>query len=962
MENLNEYLINDMVHDSRLPSSPPLSPLQSVNNSPPAPNALPLVVWQADDRGQVNGLSARWQILTGRWPAESTGEAFWQSVAGREHSRQQWQQACQQQQAFVLHLDLYSIHNDLCPVVVQGEPLWGDQSQLTGWVGTIQAIGTETPLQAELDYNQKFLQAVLDNLSNGIVACNAQGVLTLFNRATQALHGLPLHPIPADQWAEYYDLYGADGKTPLTQADIPLYRALQGESVQNVEMVIKSRQGPPRTILASGDPIYAQNGQKLGAVVVMRDITQRKQAELELQKSEERWHLALQGTGDGLFDWNLVTNKAFMSPQLKQTLGYDDHEVENSFEGWRQLVHPHDLEDVAAALDDHFQQDGSLYRAEYRMQCKDGRYKWILARGQTQRDSHGQPLRMVGSHQDITRQKQAEQQLVQLNQDLESRVSARTAQLTAANQQKEALLAQEQAARQQAETAKAEIELYESIIQNIQLGFLVWYAPELGTIEALQLVAANPAAEELLEMELRSKVGDPMGVIFPDFIEHDPNALLSLLQVIKTQRSRTLDHAIFTLPNGETRSFSLKAFPLPDHCVGVAFEDITAQKRTEAALSRSEQRYRTVVDSVQEVIFQTDTHGCWTFLNSAWTKITGYAISESLGKSLTQLAPSQTDQIKWQEIFDSFVQTENTVLNHKIAIVTQSNEQRWLEIRAVPFLDEEGFTVGTFGTINDVTELQQSEANLKAQANQLIQLNAELMATTAQLEKRNQELDQFAYVTSHDLKAPLRAIANLSEWIEEDLEDHLTDETRNHMTLLRNRVLRMENLINGLLSYSRAGRLQPASQKVNVRKLVTEVVESLDIPDDWNVDIDSALPCLVTQELPLQQVFANLIGNAVKHHDRDHGRIEITAQDQGSHYRFVVKDDGPGIDSQYHEKVFNIFQTLKARDSFESTGIGLSIVKKIVEAQGGTITVVSQAGSGAAFYFTWPQVFAPSPK
>lgn len=920
-------------------------------------DTLPVTVWQADDQGQIISLSAHWQTITGRSPLDSLGEAFWESVAEerRDRSRQQWQIACQQQQPFEIHLDLCQTHGTAYPVLAEGKPLRDTQHQRIGWVGTLQPTDPLTPMQIKLDYSQKFLQAVLDNLSNGIVACDAQGVLTLFNCAMQKLHGRPFCPIPAEQWADHYDLYQADGTTPLVHSENPLYQALQGESIQNAEVVIKPSQGPPRTILASGDPIIAKDGQKLGAVVALQDITQRKQAELELRKSEERWQLALQGTGDGLFDWNIVTNEAFLSPKLKQTLGYADHEVDNSFEGWRQLVHPDDLEEVAAAIEAHLQQNVPLYAAEYRMRCKDGSFKWILARGQTQWDDNGQPIRMIGSHQDITRQKQAEQKLAQLNRELEERVNARTSQLAAANHQNEALQTQEQKARRQAEVAKAETELYEQMIRNIQLGFLVWHSPDLELGETLQLVATNPAAEHILETELHSKIGNQMGVIFPNFTQQYPHILLSLLQVIQKQHPRSIENVPFTLPNGEENIFSLRAFPLPEDCVGVAFENVTFQKRTEAALSLIEQRYRTIVDSVKEVIFQTDTHGCWTFLNSAWTEITGYAIRESLGKSLTELVVSQADQQKWQDLFASFIREEQTVLNHKVEILTKAKERRWLEIRVVPFPDADGFTIGTFGTINDITELQQTEANLQAQANQLIQLNAELMDTTTQLEKRNQELDQFAYVTSHDLKAPLRAIANLSEWIEEDLEGQLTGDTRDQMTLLRNRVLRMENLINGLLSYSRAGRLQEPYQIVDVKQLVAEVVDSLDVPKTFEVRLDTALSHLKARILPLQQVFASLIDNAIKHHDQDQGVIEITAEDKGNHYQFKVTDDGPGIASQYHDKVFSIFQTLKARDSFESTGIGLSIVKKIVEAQGGAIAVVSQLGAGATFCFTWPK-------
>lgn len=541
---------------------------------------IPVTVWQANDQGQIISLSACWQRITGRSPVDSLGEAFWNAVLSEDRipSLQQWKNACQQQRPFVIHLHLCSVRGNSCPFLIQGEPLLNDQDQLVGWLGTLQSADVVIPLKSEWDYTQKFLQALLDNLSNGIIACDNQGVLTFFNSSAQEQHGLPLCPIPAEQWADYYHLYQADGSTSLPQDEIPLYRALQGESVHNAEIVVKPSQGESRTILASGDPIIAQDGQKLGAVVAIQDITLRKQAEFELRKSEERWQLALQGTGDGLFDWNIVTNEVFMSPQLKQTLGYADHEVDNNFEGWRQLVHPDDLGEVAAAIEAHLRQSMPLYVAEYRMRCKDGSYKWNLARGQTKWDDNGQPVRMIGSHQDITRRKQAEMELARLNRDLEARVTSRTTQLEVAKNQKKALVVKEQEARQQSEVDRAGIKLYESIISNIQLGILVWHSQNLESVDHLELVSTNPAAESILKMNLHEEIGRQMSAIFPSFVEKHPDILLSLVQIIRTQQPRSIENVPYTFPEGDENLFSLRAFPLPNDCVGVAFENITSKK------------------------------------------------------------------------------------------------------------------------------------------------------------------------------------------------------------------------------------------------------------------------------------------------------------------------------------------------------------------------------------------------
>lgn len=232
-------------------------------------------------------------------------------------------------------------------------------------------------------------------------------------------------------------------------------------------------------------------------------------------------------------------------------------------------------------------------------------------------------------------------------------------------------------------------------------------------------------------------------------------------------------------------------------------------------------------------------------------------------------------------------------------------------------------------------------------------LNATLTKISQLLVKRNQELESFAYVVSHDLKAPLRAIANLSQWLEEDLEENLTEETRHNLRLLQRRVYRLKTMIEGLLDYSRIGLNSLPEETVNLTELIEEIIASLAVPPDFTIEVKSPLPTLVTKRLLLSQVFSNLISNAIKHHHDHQGHVEIQAIDRGDYYEFSVKDDGPGIATEHQEKIFEIFQILNSRDQKENTGIGLSIVKKILDNQGGRIWIESQAGEGATFYFTW---------
>jgi light-regulated signal transduction histidine kinase (bacteriophytochrome) len=222
------------------------------------------------------------------------------------------------------------------------------------------------------------------------------------------------------------------------------------------------------------------------------------------------------------------------------------------------------------------------------------------------------------------------------------------------------------------------------------------------------------------------------------------------------------------------------------------------------------------------------------------------------------------------------------------------------------------------------------------------------------LRRRNAELDQFAYVTSHDLKAPLRGIANLSRWIEEDLADSITPEIAGQFDLLRGRVNRMEALIDAILQYSRIDRTVAPSETVDVRALLTEVIDLLSPPTRIAISVDAEMPTLHTPRLHLFQVFQNLLSNAIKHHDKAMGAIHVGARMDGEWVEFSVQDDGPGIAPKFQERIWVIFQTLEARDKVESTGVGLALVKKIVEGQGGTVSVESEAGEGATFKFTWP--------
>jgi PAS domain S-box-containing protein len=257
--------------------------------------------------------------------------------------------------------------------------------------------------------------------------------------------------------------------------------------------------------------------------------------------------------------------------------------------------------------------------------------------------------------------------------------------------------------------------------------------------------------------------------------------------------------------------------------------------------------------------------------------------------------------------------------------------------------DEDDTAIRMVGTNIDITERKLVEEKSLRNMQALI--------------RSNEELDAFAYAASHDLKAPLRVIHNASTWIEEDLAGKLNAETQENMNLLRSRVRRMDKLLDDLLEYSRIGRETDDrhAEAISGAVLMENIQGLISPPEGFIVDVSDTLAGIEVFRMPLQQILINLISNAIKHHDKKAGLIEVSVEDLGAMFRFSVKDDGPGIQVQYHEQIFKMFQTLKPRDQVEGSGMGLAMVRKHVDVAGGEFELESAVGQGSTFSFTWPK-------
>jgi PAS domain S-box-containing protein len=363
--------------------------------------------------------------------------------------------------------------------------------------------------------------------------------------------------------------------------------------------------------------------------------------------------------------------------------------------------------------------------------------------------------------------------------------------------------------------------------------------------------------------------------------------------------------------------------------------DVTARRKGEEA----EQEMAALVQSAEDAIITKSLDGIIRSWNPGAERLLGYRAEEIVGRSIQELIPddrrSEEAMILEQLSRGQRVAHFETVRRRKDGtLVTVS-------LTISPILDREGRVMGASKIMRDISERKRAEAALH-------QSYADLAAT-------NKELDEFVYTASHDLRSPLIAVSRLANWTLED-DETLTGETRRRLELMQGRLRRMTRLLDDIRDYARAGRYaEPSGPRSSAAKLVADILATTDVPDGFRVDIDPSLESVEVTRVPLEQVFLNLITNAVKHHDRSTGVVVVSAVDLGRRlHRFSVQDDGPGIPESYRHTVFEMFSTLRPRDAVEGSGMGLALVKKIVTRFGGTCGVTQNDARGACVWFDWP--------
>ncbi len=418
--------------------------------------------------------------------------------------------------------------------------------------------------------------------------------------------------------------------------------------------------------------------------------------------------------------------------------------------------------------------------------------------------------------------------------------------------------------------------------------------------------------------------------------------------VLETGETRRSEQRI--LVNGEVRWFDDAYSPRHDadgKIIGLFgyARDITERKQAENALRESEERYRNLVETAEEGVWVLDTEGKTTFVNPKLASLFGYAPEEIIGKNVLEFVPEDERETVLQRLERRNAGERD---RYDYRYVRKDGSTLWTIVSGTPLRDRDGQVIGVLAMLTDITERKNAEEHVR-------QLNDLLVRRTAQLQAANKEMEAFSYSVSHDLRAPLRSIDGFSLALQEDFSGKLGEEGEDYLRRIRAAAQRMGQLIEDLLNLSRVTRVELHQTEVNLSGIARSILEDLRRTDPQRqveTVIQEGVTALGGEDL-LRQVLANLLGNAWKFTSKTpQARIEFGETQQDGRRAFYVRDNGAGFDMQYVDRLFLPFRRLHSETEFPGTGIGLSIVRRIIQKHGGSVWAEGETGKGATFYFT----------
>lgn len=742
-----------------------------------------------------------------------------------------------------------------------------------------------------------------------------------------------IHEIPFEQFLE-------NAKTIekcVHPEDFPGYLAQVRQSTENLtpfayEWRIITPSGNIKWIQGNSRPKLRDNGEIAWYGVII-DITDRKQVEEALRESEERWYLAIEATNDGIWDDRLNNNQIFVSSRCMEMVGYEYEEID-TFEKWSSYVHPEDLSRLRAASEAYLNRQTPTFTCEYRIQCKDGNYKWILGRAKAIWDETGTPVRIVGSISDITSRKQYQFWLERLNEELERRVCQRTEEL-----------------------ARSERDL-RTIFNNV---YDALFIQDMDGV----VLDVNDRAVELFHATREQLIGATIpDLAAPSVTPESIIEELKKLQAIETLQlesrgRRFSDNSTFDL------EVSLRKVTLGDRNVFIAaVRDISDRKQAEMALRTSERRYATLAEVAPVAIFRFDTPPNCTYVSDRWSEMTGRPIESALGVGwMDALHPDARDLLlrKWTEGLDRSPPGNEIFNLSEGRHLRPDGSINWFYVQVAKEFDSDGNTIGYIGTLTDITQRKQYEEKLQ-------QTNEDLI-------RANRLKDEFLATMSHELRTPLNAILGMTEGLLEGFLGELNDRQLRALKTIDVNGSRLLELINDILDITKikSGQVELDRAPTIVSSLCQSSLlfvkeQALKKEIQLELKMSPNLPILFVDERRIRQVLVNLLNNAVKftsnggcvtlevNYAPTPANLNNSDSPAENVLRIAVIDTGIGIAPENINKLFQPFVQIDSalNRKYAGTGLGLALVKRIVELHGGKVEVTSQVGVGSCFAIEIP--------
>jgi PAS domain S-box-containing protein len=774
------------------------------------------------------------------------------------------------------------------------------------FVGVMIDISLRKQTEIALGESQQRLKAIVDALPHPVWVLGADGEFRFSNQQWLDYYGISFPEAIATGWSHV----DPDGLATVEQQ----WRlSMQTGMPYEAEFCWHFDDGSKRCYLSRAEPIRDPSGQIVEWVGTNTDITHLKQVEANLSQSNARFESAMLAVKGTVYEWDLHTQVMYRSRGLFELLGVRAEDASPTNEWWTERVHPDDLKRTQAeflaapaGIDSHsvrvreaFASAERLrqrFESEYRVRHAAGHWVHISDRSYFQYDADGKLLKVVGFNTDITERKLAEAELHQ-------------SQLVVQRQLTE----------------------IEAIYQTAPIGLTIFDRD-------LRYVRINQRLAEMNGIDIDDHIGRTMREIVPTVADENEPLLYSIFATGEALLNLEISGETAAQP-GVQRTWIENCYPLRDEtgqivAINVVVQEITDRKRAELAIQEGNAKLNYLLAAAEFGDWDLNLADGTANRSLQHDRIFGY---ESLLAEWTyemfleHVLPEDRVEVDRKQ---QYAIANNEPWDFECRIHRTDNQVRWIWASGYVYHNAQGLATRMLGLVADITLRKTTELALA---------------------DRNQELDSFAHTVSHDLKAPLRAISNLSVWIEEDLDGQLPPDNQRQLQLLRTRVKRMESMIDSLLLYARAGRQEAKLETFDLAELLAEIIDSLAPPEGFTIEIQPSLPILSTKRVFLSQVLTNLISNAIKHHNSVTGHLHILAIEHPDCHEFILKDDGPGIAPEHHEQIFAIFQTFASKDTSDSTGIGLAIVKKIVETEQGTIRLESSLGKGTTFYVTWPK-------